>query len=51
MDSESSVGPVTGYRHVDDKPLPQTMMTEFADSYMRHQCPVGSTLVQVMIFA
>ena len=37
MDNESAFVQVVAWRRTGDKPLPELMMTQFTDAYMRHQ--------------
>ena len=36
IDNTSALVQVMAWRRVDDNPLPEAMMTQFTDAYMRH---------------
>ena len=36
IDNESALVQVMAWRRTDDKPLPEQMLTQFTDAYMRH---------------
>ena len=36
IDKESALVQVMAWRHTGDKPLPDPMLTQFTDAYMRH---------------
>ena len=36
IDNKSAFGQVMAWRRTGDKPLPEQMMTQFTDAYMRH---------------
>ena len=36
IDKKSALVPTMAWRRIGDKPLPELMMTQFIDAYMRH---------------
>ena len=36
IDNDSALVQVTAWRRAGDKPLPEPMLTQFSDAYMRH---------------
>ena len=36
INNKSALVQVMAWRRTDDKPLPESMMTQFTDAYMRH---------------